>query len=31
MGAKISGVGSNLLIIEGVNSLAGCEHMFYQT
>ena len=26
MGAKISGVGSNLLIIEGVNSLAGCEH-----
>jgi len=26
MGAKISGVGSNLLIIEGVNSLGGCEH-----
>ena len=26
MGAKISGVGSNLLIIEGVNSLDGCEH-----
>lgn len=26
MGAKISGVGSNLLIIEGVNSLKGCEH-----
>ena len=26
MGAKISGVGSNLLIIEGVKSLAGCEH-----
>ena len=26
MGAKISGVGSNLLIIEGVTSLAGCEH-----
>ena len=26
MGAKISGVGSNLLIIEGVDSLAGCEH-----
>ncbi|MBZ9728947.1 UDP-N-acetylglucosamine 1-carboxyvinyltransferase [Salegentibacter sp. JZCK2] len=26
MGAKISGVGSNLLTIEGVNSLKGCEH-----
>jgi UDP-N-acetylglucosamine 1-carboxyvinyltransferase len=26
MGAKISGVGSNLLIIEGVTSLVGCEH-----
>ena len=26
MGAKISGVGSNLLVIEGVTSLAGCEH-----
>lgn len=26
MGAKISGVGSNLLIIEGVTSLKGCEH-----
>jgi UDP-N-acetylglucosamine 1-carboxyvinyltransferase len=26
MGAKISGVGSNLLIIEGVNSLGGCTH-----
>ena len=26
MGAKISGVGSNLLIIEGVDSLVGCEH-----
>ena len=26
MGAKISGVGSNLLTIEGVNSLHGCEH-----
>jgi UDP-N-acetylglucosamine 1-carboxyvinyltransferase len=26
MGAKISGVGSNLLIIEGVDSLGGCEH-----
>jgi len=26
MGAKISGVGSNLLIIEGVESLIGCEH-----
>ncbi len=26
MGAKISGVGSNLLSIEGVDSLNGCEH-----
>lgn len=26
MGAKISGVGSNLLTIEGVDSLSGCEH-----
>lgn len=26
MGAKISGVGSNLLIIEGVKSLHGCTH-----
>ncbi|WP_299052679.1 UDP-N-acetylglucosamine 1-carboxyvinyltransferase [uncultured Polaribacter sp.] len=26
MGAKISGVGSNLLIIEGVESLGGCNH-----
>jgi len=26
MGAKIKGVGSNLLTIEGVESLAGCEH-----
>jgi UDP-N-acetylglucosamine 1-carboxyvinyltransferase len=26
MGAKISGVGSNLLIIEGVKSLGGCKH-----
>ena len=26
MGAKISGVGSNLLTIEGVDSLKGCEH-----
>ena len=26
MGAKISGIGSNLLIIEGVNSLSGTEH-----
>ncbi len=26
MGAKISGVGSNLLVIEGVASLCGCEH-----
>ena len=26
MGAKISGVGSNLLTIEGVETLGGCEH-----
>ena len=26
MGAKISGVGSNLLTIEGVDALHGCEH-----
>jgi UDP-N-acetylglucosamine 1-carboxyvinyltransferase len=26
MGAKITGVGSNLLIIEGVTYLGGCEH-----
>ena len=26
MGAKISGVGSNLLIIEGVERLGGCKH-----
>ena len=26
MGAKITGVGSNLLSIEGVESLCGCEH-----
>lgn len=26
MGGKISGVGSNLLTIEGVDSLGGCEH-----
>lgn len=26
MGGKISGVGSNLLIIEGVEKLGGCEH-----
>jgi len=26
MGARISGVGSNLLTIEGVTSLSGCEH-----
>lgn len=26
MGAKISGIGSNLLTIEGVKSLNGCEH-----
>ncbi|MFP4470941.1 MAG: UDP-N-acetylglucosamine 1-carboxyvinyltransferase [Bacteroidales bacterium] len=26
MGAKIAGIGSNLLTIEGVESLSGCEH-----
>ena len=26
MGAKISGIGSNLLIVEGVTDLGGCEH-----
>jgi len=26
MGAKISGIGSNLLVIEGVSSLSGCKH-----
>ncbi len=26
MGAKISGVGSNLLYVEGVSSLSGCKH-----
>ncbi len=26
MGAKISGIGSNLLTIEGVDQLGGCEH-----
>ncbi len=26
MGGKVSGVGSNLLTIEGVDSLGGCEH-----
>jgi UDP-N-acetylglucosamine 1-carboxyvinyltransferase len=26
MGANIKGIGSNLLIIEGVNALQGCEH-----
>jgi UDP-N-acetylglucosamine 1-carboxyvinyltransferase len=26
MGAKISGIGSNLLVIEGVTSLTGCTH-----
>ncbi len=26
MGAKINGIGSNLLTIEGVNSLSGCSH-----
>lgn len=27
MGAHISGIGSNLLTIEGVESLAGCDHL----
>jgi UDP-N-acetylglucosamine 1-carboxyvinyltransferase len=26
MGAKVSGIGSNLLIIDGVDSLGGCQH-----
>ncbi|MDD4031907.1 MAG: UDP-N-acetylglucosamine 1-carboxyvinyltransferase [Bacteroidales bacterium] len=26
MGAKIQGIGSNLLVIEGVEALGGCEH-----
>jgi len=26
MGANISGIGSNMLVIEGVGSLSGCEH-----
>ncbi len=26
MGAKINGIGSNLLIVEGVSSLHGCQH-----
>ena len=26
MGGKISGIGSNLLVIEGVEELSGCEH-----
>lgn len=26
MGAKISGIGSNLLVIEGVDALGGCKH-----
>ncbi len=26
MGAKVSGIGSNLLIIEGVENMGGCEH-----
>ena len=26
MGGKISGIGSNLLFIEGVDKLGGCEH-----
>lgn len=29
MGAKITGVGSNLLTIEGVESLGGCEHRIF--
>ena len=30
MGAKISGVGSNLLVIEGVEELNGCDHRIFQ-
>ncbi len=26
MGAKVSGIGSNLLVIEGVENMGGCEH-----
>ena len=26
MGGKISGIGSNMIVIEGVDSLGGCEH-----
>ena len=26
MGAKINGIGSNLLTVEGVSSLHGCQH-----
>lgn len=26
MGAKISGIGSNLLVVEGVENLGGCDH-----
>lgn len=26
MGAKVSGIGSNLLVIDGVESMGGCEH-----
>ncbi|NOU16832.1 MAG: UDP-N-acetylglucosamine 1-carboxyvinyltransferase [Bacteroidales bacterium] len=26
MGAKISGIGSNLLVVDGVENLGGCEH-----
>jgi UDP-N-acetylglucosamine 1-carboxyvinyltransferase len=29
MGAKISGIGSNLLFIEGVDSLGGCDHRLF--
>jgi UDP-N-acetylglucosamine 1-carboxyvinyltransferase len=28
MGANITGVGSNLLVIEGVKNLGGCEQGF---
>ena len=31
MGAKISGIGSNLVTIEGVEYLGGCDHRIYQT
>ena len=31
MGAKIEGIGSNLLVIEGVDSLSGADPLYCQT